>query len=241
MNANLLAVVNRIVAEQGETILADAKRLFPFFADYAKNEHKEERVAFGRCIEYGAYNELKNTRTPDERQRLKATLANQINAKIGVDRPRCADALDLLEAVIFKPPQSQYPPQKTYPQQQHTPAYNSNGNSTLLLDYKFDTGQFNENFQYFSADGKTISLNILFNRSTATVVTQVLLMSSQIFALKAEIYNDKISFLRLTALGLGKPSGDKFEINGSQIASVEMENTFLVKSITIITKSKEKL
>ena len=102
MNANLLAVVNRIVAEQGENILADAKRLFPFFADYAKNEYKEERIAFGRCIEYGAYQELKRTRAADERQRVKATLADQINAKTGVDRKRCADALDLLEMVIFK-------------------------------------------------------------------------------------------------------------------------------------------
>jgi DNA-directed RNA polymerase subunit RPC12/RpoP len=102
MNVNLLNIVNRIVAEQGEGILADARRLFPFFADYAKNEYKEERVAFGRCIEYGAYQVLKNTRSADERQRVKATLADQINAKTGVDRKRCADALDLLEAVIFK-------------------------------------------------------------------------------------------------------------------------------------------
>jgi len=105
----MLNILNRIVAEQGEGILADAKRLFPFFADYAKNEYKEERVAFGRCIEYGAYNELKNTRTADERQRLKATLAVQINAKTGVDRPRCADALDLLEMVIFKTVQQSTP------------------------------------------------------------------------------------------------------------------------------------
>jgi hypothetical protein len=111
MNANLLNVVNRIVAEQGEGILADAKRLFPFFADYVKNEYKEERVAFGRCIEYGAYQELKKTRTPDERQRLKAMLVDQINAKTGVDRPRCAEALDLLEMVIFKTVQQSTPAQ----------------------------------------------------------------------------------------------------------------------------------
>jgi DNA-directed RNA polymerase subunit RPC12/RpoP len=108
MNANLLNVVNRIVAEQGEGILADAKRLFPFFADYAKNEYKEERVAFGRCIEYGAYQALKNTRSADARLLLKATLVDQINTKTGVDRPRCADAIDLLEAVIFKGEQQIY-------------------------------------------------------------------------------------------------------------------------------------
>jgi len=111
MNTNLLNIVNRIIAEQGEGILADAKRLFPFFADYAKNEYKEERVAFGRCIEYGAYQALRNTRTADERQRVKATLADQVNAKTGVDRKRCADALDLLEAVIFKGEQQSAPAQ----------------------------------------------------------------------------------------------------------------------------------
>jgi len=115
MNANLLAIVNRIVAEQGEGILADAKRLFPYFSDYAKNEQKEERVAFGRCIEMGAYQELKRTRTPDEWLRKKAALANQMNAKTGIDRLRCAEALDLLEAVIFKPARQTYPPQSSSP------------------------------------------------------------------------------------------------------------------------------
>jgi hypothetical protein len=108
MNTNLLNIVNRIVAEQGEGILADAKRLFPFFADYAKNEYKEDRVAFGRCIEMGAYQELKKARTADERQRVKATLVDQMNAKTGIDRNRCADALDLLEAVIFKSGQQSF-------------------------------------------------------------------------------------------------------------------------------------
>ena len=112
MNTNLLNIVNRIVAEQGEGILTDAKRLFPYFSDYAKNEHKEERAAFGRCIEYGAYQVLRNTRSPDERQRVKATLTDQINAKTGVDRKRCADALDLLEMVIFKTVQQSAPAAK---------------------------------------------------------------------------------------------------------------------------------
>jgi len=142
MNVNLLNIINRIVAEQGEGILGDAKRLFPFFADYAKNEHKEERTAFGRCVEMGAYYELKKTRTPDERLRVKAALANQMNAKTGIARPRCVDALDLLEAVIFKsqpqayPPQTQpqYSPQPSYPQQPQYPpqqAYPQQANMPL--------------------------------------------------------------------------------------------------------------
>ncbi|MDR2597680.1 MAG: zinc ribbon domain-containing protein [Treponema sp.] len=109
MNTYLLDIVNRIVAEQGEDILAAPARLKPIFSDYAKSEYKEDRVAFGRCIEYGAYQELKKTYSADERQSVKATLADQISAKIGVDRPRCAEALDLLEAVIFKTVQQSTP------------------------------------------------------------------------------------------------------------------------------------
>jgi len=111
MNTNLLAIVNRIVTEQGEGILSDAKRLFPFFSDYAKNEHKEERIAFGRCIEIGAYQALKNTRSIDERRRVKAGLTDQLQSKTGIDKARCADALDLLEAVLFKPAQQASVPQ----------------------------------------------------------------------------------------------------------------------------------
>jgi len=105
MNANLLAILKQIIAEQGESVLADPPRLKALFSDYAKNEQKEERVAFGRCIEMGAYQELKKTSTANERQRVKTTLADQVNAKTGIDRARCAEALDLLEAVIFKPEQ----------------------------------------------------------------------------------------------------------------------------------------
>jgi len=115
MNANLLAIVNRIVAENGENILADSARLKPLFADYAKNEPKEDRVAFGRCIEMGAYRELNKTRTADERRRVKAALADQVNVKTGVERPLCGEALDLLEAVMFNPVRQTYMPKPAAP------------------------------------------------------------------------------------------------------------------------------
>ena len=108
MNVNLLNILNRIVAEYGEFILSDPVRLKPLFADYAKNEQKEDRVAFGRCIEMGAYQELKKTHTAAERQHIKASLVNQVNAKTGVDRQRCADALVLLETVLFGEQQKNY-------------------------------------------------------------------------------------------------------------------------------------
>jgi hypothetical protein len=103
MNTNLLAIVKQIVADHGESILGDSARLKPLFADYAKNEIKEDRVVFGRCLEMGAYQELKKTRTADERRRVKASLIDLVHTQKGIDRTRCAEALDLLVAVIFKP------------------------------------------------------------------------------------------------------------------------------------------
>lgn len=104
MNNSLLNIVKRIVAVKGENVLADPKKLRPLFKDYAKDEPKEDRVSFGRCIEIGSYQELKNANSADERQRKKAALADQLNAKYGIDKMRCADALDLLEAVIINAP-----------------------------------------------------------------------------------------------------------------------------------------
>jgi len=109
MNANLLAILKQIIAEQGESVLADPPRLKALFSDYAKNEQKEERVAFGRCIEMGAYQELKKTSTADERRNIKEALTDQLYSKSGVDKTHCAEALDLLEAVIFKPEQQSTP------------------------------------------------------------------------------------------------------------------------------------
>jgi len=101
MNTNLLKILKKIIAAQGENILSDSQRLKALFSDLAKNEPKEDRVAFGRAIEQGYYNELKRTQTEDERQRLKLTLTNKMMAKTGIDRQHCGDALDLLEAAIF--------------------------------------------------------------------------------------------------------------------------------------------
>jgi hypothetical protein len=51
MNTNLLNIIKRILADHGENILAEPQRLKPLFSDYAKNEQKEKRTTFGRCIE----------------------------------------------------------------------------------------------------------------------------------------------------------------------------------------------
>ena len=101
MNTNMLNIVKRIVAERGEGVLGDPQRLKAFFMDYAKDESKSERLAFGRCVEMGCYEELKDAHTAEERRRKKAVLADQLHAKTGIEREYCAGALDVLEAVVF--------------------------------------------------------------------------------------------------------------------------------------------
>jgi len=100
MNTNILGIVKRIVAEQGEDILDNSQRLKAFFVDYAKDEPQQERLAFGRSIEMGFYKELKNA-AAGERQRKKTAMADQLHAKTGVDKAICSGTLDLLEIVIF--------------------------------------------------------------------------------------------------------------------------------------------
>jgi len=101
VNNNLLNIVKRIVTEQGEDILNNPQRLKAFFMDYAKDEPKSERVAFGRCVEMGCYAELKGCGSVEERLFKKPKLTDQLHRTTGIDRVQCADAIDLLEAAVF--------------------------------------------------------------------------------------------------------------------------------------------
>ena len=101
MNTNLLNIVKRIIAENGERILADPARLKALFADLAKDEPKPLRVAFGRGIESGAYTALKTARDPGERAARKAAIAARLRDEHGLDLALCAEALDMLEAALY--------------------------------------------------------------------------------------------------------------------------------------------
>jgi hypothetical protein len=104
MNANFLAIIKKIISEQGEAILADPQRLKGWISDYAKDEPKAERLAFGRCIEYGAYGELKNT-PAESRAAAKNRLVQRLHSEEGLDTAICTGALDLLEAALFGVPE----------------------------------------------------------------------------------------------------------------------------------------
>jgi hypothetical protein len=101
MNTNFVEIIKRIIAEQGEDILADAQRVKGLVQDYAAKESKLERLAFGRCIEYGAYTELKNAESAQVRQAVKAAVAQKVHSNEGMDIALCNDALDVLEAAMF--------------------------------------------------------------------------------------------------------------------------------------------
>jgi hypothetical protein len=100
MNTNLLSIVKQIIAQYGEGILADPARLKSLFSDMAMNEPKPLRIAFGRCMEAGAYMVLK-TAPPSERAARKADIARQVCGSAGLDISLCAEALDILEAALF--------------------------------------------------------------------------------------------------------------------------------------------
>ncbi|GHV61240.1 hypothetical protein AGMMS49587_04860 [Spirochaetia bacterium] len=100
MNQNLLAAIKQLIAEQGETILADTKRVNAYLSDMATKEPKPQRMAFVKCLMYGFQAELKNT-SPDERVRCKNRLAQKLFDEEGIDATLAKDTLDLLEAVLF--------------------------------------------------------------------------------------------------------------------------------------------
>jgi hypothetical protein len=104
MNTSLFAIVKQITAQHGEAILGDPRRLKGFIHDRAKGEPKEDRLAFGRAVEQGFYRKLKRTALHD-RARVKAALASRLQSAIGFDAPRCAAALDLLDALTTPVPQ----------------------------------------------------------------------------------------------------------------------------------------
>jgi len=100
MNTNLLNIINRIVAEQGEGILSEPRRITAFFADLAKDEQKSQKNAFIKCLEHGFAQALKNVSEPD-RDACKRQLAQKLHDEEGLDLGLCGEALELLAAVLF--------------------------------------------------------------------------------------------------------------------------------------------
>jgi len=100
MNTNLLNIVKRIIAEQGEAILSEPKRVSAFFSDLAREIPKPQKNAFIKCLEHKSAEKLKNV-TEADRLDSKKQLAQKLHEEEGFDLGLCAETIDLLEKVIF--------------------------------------------------------------------------------------------------------------------------------------------
>jgi Ca-activated chloride channel family protein len=139
MNTNLLNIVRRVAAEQGEGILGDPERLKSFIKDYAKDEPKEDRVAFGRCIEQDFYNQIKAAKTADERRRLKTDLAKRLQTTAGLSAAQSSGALDILDAAI---PLSASAPQQAQNAASPAPLSRTISRKTLIFGAAGGAGAF---------------------------------------------------------------------------------------------------
>jgi len=104
MNTSMVEIVKRIVADRGEAILADPQALRALFADYAMGLPKLERAAFGRCIEIGAYSDMKRARDSEDLRVRKIALAKELTDKFGIEVAVAAGAIDVLAAAMFETP-----------------------------------------------------------------------------------------------------------------------------------------
>ena len=100
MNEDLLDIVKRITADQGESILSQPKRLSAFLSDLAQDLPKPQKIAFIKCLEYGFAQTLKDVNEGD-RALCKQRLAQKIYENEGLEQKLCAKTLDLLEEVLF--------------------------------------------------------------------------------------------------------------------------------------------
>jgi hypothetical protein len=84
-------------------------------ADYAPRESKVERPALGRCIEYGAYKELRDAEDAAARRLAKTALPRKVHTNEGLDMALCSSALEaalLLAAPLQARPLKQRPRRK---------------------------------------------------------------------------------------------------------------------------------
>jgi hypothetical protein len=111
LNTNFVNIIKQIISQHGEAILGNPAQLKVFVRKYAKNEPKEVRLAFGRCIEQGYYRVLKQTSAHEERHRMKPKIAQQMHNISKLELSLCTEAVDILEAVLYGTQQNQSVPQ----------------------------------------------------------------------------------------------------------------------------------
>ena len=100
MNTNMLNIVKKIIAQQGEAVLDDPRRVKGFLADIAGDEPKALKNAFIKCLEYKFAQALKNASGP-ERDACMRKLAQKLHEEEGLDAALCNESLAVLAAALF--------------------------------------------------------------------------------------------------------------------------------------------
>lgn len=100
MNSNLFDIIKRIVAEKGEDILCEPKRVSAIFSDIAKDVPKSQKTAFLKCLEHKFAQLIKET-AENERANCKQQLAQKLHEEEGLDLGLCKETLDLLEMALY--------------------------------------------------------------------------------------------------------------------------------------------
>jgi hypothetical protein len=100
MNTEFAAILKDLIAQHGDSILSDPRRVTAFLADIAINVPKPQRSAFIRCLEMDSAKALKNAAETD-RPNTKQRLAQKLHEEEGLVLDLCVETLDLLAAVLF--------------------------------------------------------------------------------------------------------------------------------------------
>jgi hypothetical protein len=100
VNSNLIAVVKKIIAEHGDTVLSEPKRVSAFLADLAHDVPKPQKNALVKCLEQDSAQTLKATKKA-ERVNCKQHLAHRLHEDEGLDFGLCEETLELLATVLF--------------------------------------------------------------------------------------------------------------------------------------------
>jgi tetratricopeptide (TPR) repeat protein len=97
MNAQFVAIVERMCGEQGKSILLDAAKCKPLLNDYAKNEYKRERHLLLLAIEAGVGREIAQARELGICRKIQARFLREERF---IDEAAAKEVIDLLAGVL---------------------------------------------------------------------------------------------------------------------------------------------
>jgi len=100
MNIILLNTIKKAIAEYGETVLSEPRRVSAFLADLAREESKPQKNALIKCLELG-YLQIMKTVSESERDKCIQRLAERLHEEEGLDHGLCRETIELLTLVLF--------------------------------------------------------------------------------------------------------------------------------------------